>query len=179
MQYQDSQTAAPDSNTVLILIAKFRASAQRAIRNFGIRIDTGQSDRAPYILVSPEDLLLMIGENGSEREKLIIVNAENEKRRVQLEMISQLTTGIPIFDDCLTPLEQMSRAIEYGRNTANLEQQLRNERHEKYHLASRLSRLLFQTTNSHGADYILHAQLTKILKEFPTEYGAAAPANNE
>lgn len=79
------------------LAAYYRQCAQNSLANFGERSsDYGQ--RAPYILVEPENLIAMLGDGlqQTDREKLVIANREGQINKADLshltEQLSQLVT---------------------------------------------------------------------------------------
>ena len=77
------------------LVAYYRQRAQIAAANFGSS-PRCYGDRAPYILVEPENLIAMLGDGlqQTDREKLVIANREGQINKADLahltEQLSQL-----------------------------------------------------------------------------------------
>lgn len=70
------------------LAAYYRQRAQRAIDHFGNR-PQDYSQRAPLILIEPENLIAMLGDGlqPTDREKLLIANRENQQARAELDRL--------------------------------------------------------------------------------------------
>lgn len=71
------------------LVAYYRQRAQIAAANFG-GSPRSYGDRAPYILVEPENLLAMLGDGlqQTDREKLVIANREGQINKADLSHLT-------------------------------------------------------------------------------------------